>query len=66
MEVKRDEYWVVKAQMFPGGRLNNYVAYIYRVEKNGDVGFMLVGDESVYWRSQVEWFEPVRRINMED
>ena len=66
MEIKRDEYWVVKIQMFPGARLNKYVAYIYRVEKNGDVGFMLVGDESVYWRSQVEWFEPVRRINMED
>lgn len=62
MEVKRDEYWVAKIQMFPGDRLMNRVVWIYRVEKNGDIGFMLIGDEDVYWRSQVEWFEPIRRL----
>lgn len=63
MEVKRDEYWIVKIQMFPGDRLMNRVVWIYRVEKSGDIGFMLIGDEDVYWRSQVEWFEPVRKVD---
>lgn len=62
MEVKRDEYWIVKIQMFPGDRLMNRVVWIYQVEKSGDIGFMLIGDEDVYWRSQVEWFEPIRRL----
>ena len=62
MEVKRDEYWVAKIQMFPGDRLINRVIWIYLIEKNGDIGFMLIGDENVYWRSQVEWFEPIRRL----
>lgn len=62
MEVKTDEHWIAKIQMFPGDRLMNRVIWIYRVEKNGDIGFMMIGDEDVYWRSQVEWFEPVRRL----
>lgn len=62
MEVKRDEYWIAKIQMFPGDRLMNRVIWIYRVEKSGDIGFMMIGDEDVYWRSQLEWFEPVRRL----
>ena len=63
LEVKRDEYWIVKIQMFPGDRLMNRVVWIYRVEKSGDIGFMLIGDEDVYWRSQIEWFEPVRKVD---
>lgn len=62
MEIKRDEHWIAKIQMFPGDRLSRRVIWIYRVEKNGDVGFVMIGDENVYWRSQVEWFEPVRRL----
>lgn len=62
MELKRDEHWIAKIQMFPGDRLMNRVIWIYRVEKSGDVGFMMIGDEDVYWRSQLEWFEPVRRL----
>ena len=48
--------------MFPGDRLMNRVIWIYLIEKNGDIGFMLIGDENVYWRSQVERFEPIRRL----
>lgn len=48
--------------MFPGDRLMNRVIWIYRVEKSSDIGFMMIGDEDVYWRSQLEWFEPVRRL----
>ena len=62
MEVKTDEYWVAKIQMFPGDRLMNRVIWIYLIEKNGDIGFMLIGDENVYWRSQVERFELIRRL----
>jgi hypothetical protein len=64
LEVKRDEYWIAKIQMFPGDRLMNRVVWIYRVEKSGDIGFMLIGDEDVYWCSQVEWFEPIRKIEL--
>ena len=66
MEVKRDEYWIAKIQMFPGDRLMNRVVWIYRVEKNGDIGFILIGDENVCWRSQVEWFEPIRRLTVSE
>ena len=62
MKIKRDEYWIVKIQMFPGDKLRRHVIWIYQVDKNGDIGFMLIGDEDVYWRSQVEWFEPVQRL----
>lgn len=64
MEIKRDEHWIAEIQMFPGDRLSRRVIWIYRVEKNGDVGFVMIGDENVYWRSQVEWFEPVRKVDM--
>ena len=58
MEVKRDEYWIAKIQMFPGDRLMNRIVWIYRVEKSGDIGFMLIGDEDVYWRcgAQIDGF----------
>ena len=62
MEVKTDEHWIAKIQMLPGDRLMNRVIWIYLIEKNGDIGFMLIGDENVYWRSQVEWFEAIRRL----
>lgn len=62
MEVKTDEHWITKIQMSPGDKLMNRVIWIYRVEKNGDIGFMLIGDKNVYWRFQVEWFEPIRRL----
>ena len=62
MEVKTDEHWIAKIQMFPGDKLMNRVIWIYLIEKNGDIGFMLIGDENVYWRSQVEWFETIRRL----
>lgn len=62
MKVKRDEYWVAEIQMFPGDRLMRRVIYIYRVAKDGDVGFMLIGDEKVYYSSQVQWFNPVSRL----
>ena len=48
--------------MFPGDRLMNRVVWIYLIEKNGDIGFMLIDDENVYWRSQVERFEPIRSL----
>ena len=64
MEIKRDEHWIAEIQMFPGDRLSRRVIWIYRVEKNGEVGFIMIGDENVYWRSQVEWFEPVERVNV--
>lgn len=64
MEIKRDEYWIAEIQMFPGDRLSRRVIWVYRVEKSGDVGFVMIGDENVYWRSQVEWFEPVRKVDM--
>lgn len=62
MEVKRDEYWVAKIQMRPGDKLLNRTVWIYQVEKSGDIGFMLIGDEDIHWRSQVEWFELIRRL----
>ena len=65
MEIKRDEHWIAEIQMYPGDRLSRRVIWIYRVEKNGDIGFVMIGDENVYWRSQVEWFEPVRKVDVE-
>lgn len=62
MEVKRDEHWIAEVQMFPGDRLMRRVVWIYRVDKSGDIGFMLIGDEDVYYTSQVQWFKPIRRL----
>lgn len=66
MEIKSKEHWVVKIQMLPGDELKSYIIYIFRVEKNGDIGFFIIGDDYEYWRSQVEWFEPVRKIDLEE
>lgn len=62
--MQRDEYWIVRIRMFPGDRVRKHVVYVY-CANNIDIGFMLVGDEGVYWRSQVELFEPVKLINLE-
>ena len=48
--------------MFPGDRLIRRPLQIYLINKEGDIGFMLIGDENVYWRSQVEWFDLIERI----
>lgn len=64
MEVKKNEYWVVDAQMAPGMKMFRTVVNIYRVDKEGDIAFTMCGDESTYWRSQFEWFEPIRKVEL--
>ena len=64
MEAKRDDIWIARIQMYPGDRLLNRVISIYFVDKSGDIGFLMIGDETVYWRSQVEWFELMERVKV--
>ena len=64
MEARREEVWIAKIQMYPGDRLLNRVISIYFVDKSGDIGFLMIGDETVYWRSQVEWFDLIERVNV--
>lgn len=59
---ERGDYWIAEIQMFPGDRLIRRPLQIYLINKNGDIGFMLIGDENVYWRSQIEWFDLIERI----
>ena len=66
MIVKKNEYWVADIQMAPGTRMIRTVINIYRIDKSGDIAFTMCGDEDTYWRSQFEWFEPIRKIDMED
>lgn len=64
MEVKKNEYWVVDVQMAPGMKMIRTVVNIYKVGKEGDVAFVMCGDDSTYWRSQFEWFEPIRKVDV--
>lgn len=66
MTVKSKEYWIAKIQMLPGDKLKNYIIYVFRVEKHGDIGFLIIGDDYEYWCSRVEWFELIRKIDLED
>lgn len=63
--MKKNEYWIIDVQLTPGSRMFRTVANIYRIDKDGDVGFTMCGDEDIYWRSQFEWFDPVRKVDME-
>ena len=60
-----NDYWIVDLQMAPGMRLIRTVVNIYRVDKDGDIAFTMCGDEDTYWRSQFQWFDPVRKVDME-
>ena len=51
-------------QMAPGMKMIRTVVNIYRVDKEGDVGFTMCGDDSTYWRSQFEWFDLVRKVEV--
>lgn len=64
MEAKRDEYWIAETQMFPGDRFTRRIVWIYRITKESDIGFMLIGDENVYYSSQTEWFNLIERIDV--
>lgn len=66
MIVKKNEYWVVDIQMAPGTRMIRTVINIYRIDKSGDIAFTMCGDEDTYWRSQFEWFDLLRKIDMEN
>ena len=63
--MSKNEYWIVDLQMAPGMRLIRTVVNIYRVDKDGDIAFTMCGDEDTYWRSQFQWFDPVRKVDME-
>ena len=65
MNPQKNEYWVVDVQMTQGSRMMRLVVQIYRVDKSGDIGFIAPGDETVYWRSQFQWFDPIRKVDME-
>lgn len=64
MEVKKNEFWVVDAQMAPGMKMLRTIVNIYRVDKEGDIAFTMCGDDSTYWCSQFEWFEPIRKVEL--
>lgn len=64
-KVKRNEHWIAEIQMFPGDNLTRRIIWIYEVDRDGDIGFMLIGDDSVYYRSQVEWFDLVERMELD-
>lgn len=64
MEVKKNEYWVVDVQMAPGMKMLRTIVNIYRVDREGDIAFTMCGDDSTYWRSQFEWFEPIRKVEL--
>lgn len=66
MIVKKNEYWVVDIQMAPGTRMIRTVINIYRIDKSGDIAFTMCGDEDTYWRSQFEWFDLLRKVDMEN
>ena len=59
---ERGDYWIAEIQFFPGDKMYKRPIQIYRIDKAGDIGFMLIGDENVYWCSQVEWFDLIERI----
>lgn len=61
---RKNEFWVVDMQMAPGMKMIRTVVNIYRVDKEGDVGFTMCGDDSTYWRSQFEWFDLVRKVEV--
>lgn len=62
--MKKNEFWVVDIQMAPGMKMIRTVVNIYRVDKEGDIGFTMCGDDSTFWRSQFEWFEPIKKIEL--
>lgn len=65
MEIRKNDFWVVDLQMARGTRMFRSVVNIYRIDKGGDIAFTMCGDENTYWRSQFEWFDPVRKVDME-
>ena len=64
MEVKKNEYWIVDIRIAPGTKVIRTIVNIYRVDKEGDIAFTMCGDESTYWRSQFEWFKPIRKVEL--
>ena len=62
--MSKNEYWIVDLQMAPGKRMIRTIVNIYRVDKDGDIAFTMCGDEDTYWRSQFQWFDPVRKVDM--
>ena len=63
--LRKNEFWVVEMQMAPGTRMFRTVVNIYRIDKEGDVAFLMCGDEDIYWRSQFVWFDPIRKVEVE-
>lgn len=66
MEPRRDEHWIADVEMYPGEHSTRRIVWIYFVKDDGDIGFCLIGDDGVYWVSQVERFNLIRRIEMGD
>ena len=64
VELRKDDYWVAEVQVAPGTRMFRTVVNIYRVDKSGDIAFIMCGDERTYWRSQFEWFDLIRKVEL--
>lgn len=63
---KKKEIWLADTQLVPGDEVVRRVVEIFEVDKRGDIGVVMIGDSTVYWRSQFEWFELVKKIDMEN
>ena len=66
MKVKKNEHWIAEIQMFPGDEMIQRIIWIYGVTKEGDVGFVLIGDDAIYYCSQVEWFNPIEKVRVNE
>ena len=65
MNVKANEFWIVEMLLAPSGRKTRTVVNIYRInEDDGDVGFIMCGDDEVWWQSQFHQLEFVRKVDM--
>ena len=65
MNPGRGEFWVVEMLLAPTTRKIRTIVEIYRINVEGDIGFVMCGDPDVWWVSQFYQLDFVRKVELE-
>ena len=64
MNPDRGEFWVVEMLLAPTTRKIRTIVEIYRINIEGDIGFVMCGDPDVWWASQFHELVFIRKVEL--
>lgn len=65
MNPRKGEFWIAEMLLTPTTRKIRTIVEIYYINIEGDIGFIMCGDQDVWWTSQFHQLDFIRKVELE-